>query len=62
MDNISKLHGMPHYIVYDKEPTIIDNFWQELLGSKETNCISSLPIIPIMMAKMKLSTSVWEHI
>jgi hypothetical protein len=30
MDQIFKLHGMPHSIVYDRDPTFTSNFWQEL--------------------------------
>ena len=30
MDQVSKLHGMPHYIVSDIDPTFTSNFWQEL--------------------------------
>jgi IS30 family transposase len=30
MDNIFKLHGMPHSIVSDHDPTFTSNFWQEL--------------------------------
>jgi hypothetical protein len=28
--NIFKLHGMPHSIVSDRDPTFTTNFWQEL--------------------------------
>jgi hypothetical protein len=31
MDNIFKLHGMPHSIVSERDPTFTNNFWQELL-------------------------------
>jgi hypothetical protein len=27
MDNIFKLHGMPHSIVSDRDPTFTNNFW-----------------------------------
>jgi hypothetical protein len=30
MDNIFKLHRMPHYIVFERDPTFTSNFWQEL--------------------------------
>jgi hypothetical protein len=30
MDHIFKLHGMPHSIIYDQDPTFTNNFWQEL--------------------------------
>jgi hypothetical protein len=30
MDRAFKLHGMPHSIVYDRNPTFTSNFWQEL--------------------------------
>jgi len=29
MDNIFKLHGMPHSIISDRVPTPTNNFWQE---------------------------------
>jgi hypothetical protein len=28
MDNIFKLHGMPHSIVSDRDPTFTNKFWQ----------------------------------
>jgi hypothetical protein len=30
MDQVFKLHGMPHSIVSDHDPTFTSNFWQEL--------------------------------
>jgi hypothetical protein len=30
MDQVFKLHGMPHSIVSDRDPTFTNNFWQEL--------------------------------
>jgi hypothetical protein len=30
MDHIFKIHGMPHSIVSDRDPTFTNNFWQEL--------------------------------
>jgi hypothetical protein len=30
MAHIFKLHGMPHSIVFDRDPTFTRNFWQEL--------------------------------
>jgi hypothetical protein len=35
MDNIFKLHGMPH-IVFDNDPTLTNNFWQELFKLQGT--------------------------
>jgi hypothetical protein len=29
MDHIFKIHGMPHSIVSDQDPTFTINFWQE---------------------------------
>jgi hypothetical protein len=36
MDNIFKLHGMPHSIVSDRDPTFTNNFWQELFRLQGT--------------------------
>jgi hypothetical protein len=36
MDNIFKLHGMPHFIVFDRNPTLTNNFWQELFWLQGT--------------------------
>jgi hypothetical protein len=36
MDHIFKLHGMPHSIVSDRDPTFTRNFWQELFRLQGT--------------------------
>jgi hypothetical protein len=36
MDQVFKLHGMPHSIVSDRDPTFIRNFWQELFKIQDT--------------------------
>jgi hypothetical protein len=34
MDQVFKLHDMPHSIVYDHDPTFTSNFWQELFKTQ----------------------------
>jgi hypothetical protein len=36
MDNIFKIHGMPHSIVFYHDPTFTNNFWQVLFRLHET--------------------------
>jgi hypothetical protein len=36
MDQVFKLHGMPHSIVSDRDPTFTSNFWQELFKIQGT--------------------------
>jgi hypothetical protein len=36
MDQVFKLHGMPHFIVSDRDPTFTNNFWQEQLKLQGT--------------------------
>jgi hypothetical protein len=36
MEQVFKLHGMPHSIVYDRDPTFTSNFWQELFKLQGT--------------------------
>jgi hypothetical protein len=36
MDHVFKLHGMPHSIVSDQDPTFTNNFWQELFRLQGT--------------------------
>jgi hypothetical protein len=62
MDNIFKLHGMPHSIVSDCDPTFTNNFWQELFRLQGTQLHLSTTYHPRLMAKWKWSTSVWKHI
>ena len=62
MDQVFKLHGMPHSIVSDHDPLSQAIFGKNCLSYKAPNCISAQLIIPILMVKRKLSTSVWKHI
>jgi hypothetical protein len=62
MDHVFKLHGMLHYIfliMTQLSPTI---FGKKCSSYKTPNCISAQLIIPRLMVKLKLSTSVWKHI
>jgi hypothetical protein len=36
MDRVFKLHGMPHSIIFYRDPTFTSNFWQELLKLQGT--------------------------
>jgi hypothetical protein len=36
MDEVFKLHGMPHSIVFDHDPTFTSNFWQEMFKLQGT--------------------------
>jgi hypothetical protein len=36
MDQVFKLHGMPHSIISDSDPTFTSNFWQELFKIQGT--------------------------
>jgi hypothetical protein len=36
MDQVFKIHGMPHSIIYDHDPTFTNNFWQELFKLQGT--------------------------
>jgi hypothetical protein len=62
MDRVFKLHGMPHSIVSDRDPLSPTIFGKNFSSYKTPNCISAQLIIPGLMVKLKLSTSVWKHI
>jgi hypothetical protein len=36
MDQVFMLHGMPHYIVSNRDPNFTSNFWQELFKLQGT--------------------------
>jgi IS30 family transposase len=46
MDQVFKLHGMPHSIVYDRDPTFTRNFWQELFKLQGTQLHLSIAYHP----------------
>jgi hypothetical protein len=46
MDQVFKLHGMPHSIVYDQDPTFTRNFWQELFRLQGTQLLLSTSYHP----------------
>jgi hypothetical protein len=63
MDKVFKLHGMPHSIVSCQKLLVSQAiFGKNYSRYKAQNCISAQLIIPRLMAKRKLSTSVWKHI
>jgi hypothetical protein len=62
MDNIFKLHGMPHSIVSDRDPTFTNNFWQELFRLQGTQLHLNTTYHPQTDGQTKWSTSVWKHI
>jgi hypothetical protein len=46
MDQVFKIHGMPHSIVYDHDPTFTSNFWQELFKIQGTKLHLSIAYHP----------------
>jgi hypothetical protein len=46
MDKVFKLHGMPHSIVSDHDPTFTNNFWQELFKLQGTQLHLSIAYHP----------------
>jgi hypothetical protein len=59
MDNIFKIHGMPHLTDIQLSPTI---FGKNCSSSKEPNYTLTPHIILRLIEKSKFSTSVWKHI
>jgi hypothetical protein len=62
MYQVFKLHGMPHSIVSNRDPTFTSNFWQELFKLQGTQLHLSTAYHPQTDGQTKLSTSVWKHI
>jgi hypothetical protein len=62
MDQVFNIHGMPHSIVFYRNPNFTNNFWQELLKLKGTQLHLNTSYHPILMVKRKLTTSGWKHI
>jgi hypothetical protein len=46
MDNIFKLYGMPHSILFDQDPTFTCNFWKELFRLQGTQLHLSIVYHP----------------
>ena len=46
MDQVFKLHGMPHSIVSDRDPTFTKKFWQELFKLQGTQLHLSIAYHP----------------
>jgi hypothetical protein len=46
MDKVFKLHGMPHSIVSDHNPTFTSNFWQEMFNIQGTELHLSITYHP----------------
>jgi hypothetical protein len=36
MDHVFKIDNMPHSIVFDRDPTLTSNFWQEMFRLQGT--------------------------
>jgi hypothetical protein len=62
MDNIFKLHGMPHSIVFDLDPTFTNNFGKNYSDSNGSNCILAQPIIPRTDGQMEVVNKLFGNI
>jgi hypothetical protein len=54
MDQVFKLHGMPHSIVFYHKPTFTRNFWQELFKIQGTELHLSTTYHPQIDGQMKV--------
>jgi hypothetical protein len=54
MDQVFKLHGMPHSIVSDRDPTFTSNFWQELFKIQGTELHLSTTYHPQIDGRTKV--------
>jgi hypothetical protein len=54
MDQVFKLHGMLHSIVFYRDPTFTRNFWQELFKLQDTQLHLSLAYHPQMNGQMEV--------
>jgi hypothetical protein len=60
MDRVFKLHGMPHSIVSDHDPTFTGNFWQELFKIKGTQFHLSTSYHPLTDGQTEVVNKCWE--
>ena len=54
MDQVFKLHGMPHSIVSDRNPTFTSNFWKELFKLQGTQLHLSTTYYPQTYGQTKV--------
>jgi hypothetical protein len=54
MDQVFKLHGMPHSIVSDRDPTFTSNFWKELFKLQGTQLHLNTTYHPQTDGQMKV--------
>jgi hypothetical protein len=62
MDQVFKLHGMPHSIVSDRDPTFTSNFWQELFKLQGTQLHLSTTYHPQTDGQTKVCQQVFGNI
>jgi hypothetical protein len=60
MDQVFKLHGMPHSIVYDRDSTFTSNFWQELFRLQGTQLHLSTTDHPQIDGQTKVANKCLE--
>jgi hypothetical protein len=62
MDQVFKLHGMPHSIVFYRDPTFTSNFWQELFKIQGTELHLSTTYHPQTDGQMEVFNKCLKHI